>query len=250
MIGRTNVGGGGVGNAYAVIAVTYPAGSTCTCTNGTKTIKAKDTSGSYLFLIPSAGTWTVTATDGTDTANKSIDITRRYQSECVELSYILWLYKDGNEYPNLTGGWISKGLKCYENNSLVAPTLTRNADNLAVTSAGKDTNGSGGVVCIAKEIDLSDYNTLSIRLAGTRSSHCRITIIVFDSDLTIIGPAFSNAVAAYPFESKSWTEAETINLDDYKIDISGVSGAYAVGVGFYHGGTKSSSVTIYKAEVS
>lgn len=84
-IGRTNVGGGG--KAFAVISATYPAGSTCTCTNGTKTLKAKETSGSFLFLIPEAGAWTVSCTDGTDTTSKNVDITEQYQTENVILSY-------------------------------------------------------------------------------------------------------------------------------------------------------------------
>ena len=51
--------GGGI--PYAVIGVTYPSGSVCTCTSGTLTLTAKDTSGKAMFIIPSAGTWTVKA---------------------------------------------------------------------------------------------------------------------------------------------------------------------------------------------
>jgi hypothetical protein len=62
--------GGSSAKVYAVIGVTYPTGSTCTCTDGVKTLTAKDTTGKALFVIPSAGTWTVTAVSGS----------KRYQS--------------------------------------------------------------------------------------------------------------------------------------------------------------------------
>ena len=52
----------GRGVPYAIIGVTYPAGSVCTCADGTRTLTARDTSGKAVFVIPSAGTWTVTAT--------------------------------------------------------------------------------------------------------------------------------------------------------------------------------------------
>ena len=83
------------GKLFAVIAVTYPAGSTCTCVNGTKTYTAKDTSGQWIFRIPSAGTWTVTATDGTNTKTQEVSITAEGQVENVELKYALYLFKAG-----------------------------------------------------------------------------------------------------------------------------------------------------------
>lgn len=47
----------------ATINVTYPAGSTCTATDGTTTLTAPDTSGSWTCVVPNAGTWTVTCND-------------------------------------------------------------------------------------------------------------------------------------------------------------------------------------------
>ena len=87
--------GGGVGNAFAVIGATYPAGSTCTCSNGTKTLKAKDTNGSTMFSIPSTGTWTVTATKGSQTKSVAVSITAAGQVKTVTLSYALYLFQQG-----------------------------------------------------------------------------------------------------------------------------------------------------------
>ena len=92
MVGKTNVGSSG--KLFAVIAVTYPEGSICTCSDGTKTMKAKDTSGKALFNV-AVGEWTVTATDGSSTASHAISIKADGQIESVTLSYELYIFKAG-----------------------------------------------------------------------------------------------------------------------------------------------------------
>ena len=89
---------GGGTKLFAAIGVTYPAGSTLTCTNGTKTMKAKTTSGQWVFAVPEAGTWTVTSTDPTDstkTKSQSVSITSEGQFESVELNFALVLIENG-----------------------------------------------------------------------------------------------------------------------------------------------------------
>ena len=95
IIGNPIMLGGGTSKAFAVISVTYPAGSVCTCSDGTKTLSLKDTSGQGFFLIPYAGTWIVTATDGTNTKSESVEITSEGQSESVVLNYQLVLFDNG-----------------------------------------------------------------------------------------------------------------------------------------------------------
>lgn len=91
----------------ATISVTYPAGSTCTCTfshegETIKTYTAPDTSGSYTFTVSNAADWVVSCTNGTQTASKTVSITQDEQSESVVLIYTLYLFSetDGN-----VGNW-------------------------------------------------------------------------------------------------------------------------------------------------
>ena len=104
MVGKTNVGSSG--KLFAVIAVTYPAGSVCTCSNGTKTFTAKDTSGKALFNV-TVGEWTVKAEDTAAGKSKSanVSITTDGQSSSVTLHYELILFDKGN-YDEETGGFI------------------------------------------------------------------------------------------------------------------------------------------------
>lgn len=71
----------------AYINVTYPSGSTCTCTDGATTFTATSTSGSYQFVVPNTGAWTVSCTDGSQSTSSSVSITADEQSKSVTLSY-------------------------------------------------------------------------------------------------------------------------------------------------------------------
>lgn len=90
-------GGGGV-KLFAAIDATYPIGSNCICTNGTKTLIAKGNGGHWIFSIPEDGEWTLTATDKTDpskTKSQSVSITTEGQWESVELKYRTYIYEQG-----------------------------------------------------------------------------------------------------------------------------------------------------------
>ena len=79
-------------DAYAVIAVTYPEGGVCTCSNSSETLELDNTVGYGFFLIPNDGEWIVTVTDATDSAktkSQSVSITNEGQFETITLSYEL-----------------------------------------------------------------------------------------------------------------------------------------------------------------
>lgn len=81
------MGGGGKTDAFAAIGAIYPAGATCTCSYGGKTITAKDTSGRALFLVPSAGQWLVKATNGGREVEDTVSITTQGQVASVTLAF-------------------------------------------------------------------------------------------------------------------------------------------------------------------
>lgn len=95
----------------ATIHVTYPAGSTCTATDGTTTLTAPDTSGTWDCVVPNAGTWTVSLDSG---LAEKIDVTTSGETYTIDRWY---LYNQGDEHEAITGGWTGTG-------------LTKNADNL------------------------------------------------------------------------------------------------------------------------
>ena len=96
MVGKTNVAGA---KLFAAIGVTYPAGSTLSCTNGTSTLKAKTTTGQWVFAVPEPGTWTVT--ESSKNRSKSVTITAEGQFESVNLKTFEIL----NPEVNIITGW-------------------------------------------------------------------------------------------------------------------------------------------------
>ena len=60
--------------------------------------------GFLISKIKDYGTWTVTATDGTNTATQDVLVDSAMQYD-IELSYIPWLYRNGDPCENITGGW-------------------------------------------------------------------------------------------------------------------------------------------------
>lgn len=143
--------GGSSAKVYAVIGVTYPTGSTCTCTDGVKTLTAKDTTGKALFVIPSTGTWTVTAVKGSQSASKAVSITAEGQVETVELAYGLYIFKNGS---GLTSGY---SIKSNSNSMISAPTVS--SDTISWTG---DLSSGGVAFYIDPAVALSGYTKLCV----------------------------------------------------------------------------------------
>ena len=139
-----------VAAVYAVIRVTYPSGSTCTCTSGSTTLEAKDTTGTALFIITAKGTWTVKAVKGSQSASKAVSITADGQVATVTLAFELVLFKNG-AYQNI--------------GSFNNATITNG--NLVMTASGND--GAGGSIhrtfVTDIKLDLTNYKTLTFSLA-------------------------------------------------------------------------------------
>ena len=99
MVGKTNVAGA---RLRAVIAVTYPEGSVCTCVSGAKTLKARDTSGYALFNVK-AGTYTVECHTSDNSKSKSTSVTvtesDKGKAFAVMLRYALVLFDNGSQVP-------------------------------------------------------------------------------------------------------------------------------------------------------
>jgi hypothetical protein len=76
----------------ATINITYPSGSTCTCSDGSTTFTAPDTSGTWVCIVPNTGTWTVSCTNGTESTSETVKITTDGQTTYIELTYAIILF--------------------------------------------------------------------------------------------------------------------------------------------------------------
>lgn len=140
---------------FAAISVTYPAGSVCTCTKGTKSYKAKNTSGLALFAVPEVGDWTVSCTDGTQTASTTVTVSAEGEAVNVKLAYDLRLFDNGDECAGVTGGWTNAGYT-YSSMLPAPPEISDGRIQLYGKSGGNTGIGT------AQSIDLAGYSKLVI----------------------------------------------------------------------------------------
>lgn len=194
-------------NAYAFITVTYPAGSTLTCTSGSTTLNAKTTAGSYVFCVPQAGTWTVKATSGTNTASKSVSITSRWQSESVVLSYATFLFDNGAVVP------FSKQVST---NSTVSI-----GDTILFGGSGEGYD-RGAVAYTTSKIDLTEYNSVVFEGAFTHviNSNAARSMVGVTTQTPHPNNGMDKLFAASAYldvQNKSWS-----------VDISSLTGTYYV----------------------
>lgn len=209
----------------ATINITYPSGSTCTCSDGTTALSAPDTSGTWACIVPNAGTWTAAATDGVENTSESVSITTDGQIAAIELSYLLWLYKSGNTYNAVTGGW-----SVAEHGSTGGSfdsVLTLNDDSMLLS-----TEVFGGSVAYANaftnnSIDLTGVNTLKFKITGigdqitgTNPSgdvqNFRFSLVVANARPTTQSPTFT-------------ADLRILATGEYSVDVSSISAGY-VGV--------------------
>ena len=221
MVGKTNVAGA---RLHSVIAVTYPEGSVCSCTNGTKTLKAKDTSGKALFNV-SAGEWTVTATDGNKTKSATVSITQEAQSESVTLSY--WngeFYERGNQYTNITGGWQKTG----------AGTFSLNTSDMIIGPANYGSNVRGTT---KNKVDISGYSSLKFTYTCTNgAAYVRAGIA------STTTPSDSGGWVSYV--GLSTTSSEKVTT----LDVSAQTGSYYIVVSTFTGDSGGATINIKKVQ--
>ena len=222
----------------ATINITYPAGSTCTGSDGTTTLSAPDTSGTWACIVPNAGTWTAAATDGVENTSESVSITTDGQIVAIELSYLLWLYKSGNTYNAVTGGW-----SVAEHGSTGGSfdsVLTLNDDSMLLS-----TEVWGGSVAYANaftnnSIDLTGVNTLKFKITGIGNTaysdkegnthKFRFSLVVANERPTKQNPTFA-------------ADMKILATGEYSVDVSAVTTGY-VGIWITTGGYIKTTLTI------
>lgn len=200
---------------HALIQVSFPPNSTCICTNGSKIFRAKTTNGKWLFGIPEDGEWKLTATDGKNIKEKTVQIRQKGQIEKISLEYVFSLFTEGQG--------VADG---------VSVKFGADTAGASVSPAGiiwATTNGVGNQVWFDPKIDVSKYSTLSIELrCDTRNAN---------SDKYTVGIGvgiWEPTGAAQPNDWKAsktgiWDTARNV----HKVDISSVSGEVFIKIAAY-----------------
>ena len=213
-------GGGGPTTSDAILTVTVPTGSTVTMTKGGVTLTptmwvqaADNTLDCALFVIgPSLfdaqNAWTVTASLSDDQATDEVTIDAAEQY-ALELSYATYLYKAGNTYDALTGGWAlaaATGSATYTNNTT--------AGQMEVTVA--DVSSYQSFLHTVSKITLTGYSRLGCRAKNVTNKTLRLCI------------SASNARDA-AVTAGTLIENASSDFVTFTLDISTYTGDYYVG---------------------
>lgn len=192
----------------ATINITYPAGSTCTCSDGTTTLSAPDTSGTWVCTVPNAGKWTVSSTDGDKSKSADVVITTDGQTENITLQYITHLFNNGDTCDAITGGWGTGATS--------AGSASISGQQISIAA-----NAQKNFSCGPKnKIDVSEYKALSVTVDSIDNG----SLSVYLYATSISNPA---------------AKVTTSTTGTVSLDISSVSGANTVMLSFYSekGGT-------------
>lgn len=200
-------------SSYATIAVTYPAGSSCTCTNGTIILNDSDTNGEVVFAIPEAGNWTVSCSNGTDSKSQSVSIISKGQCEEVILLYKKYLFKAGEgvvaDWTCLKGGYTGA------NASASSLTLSGGTSWYWSATAAVTSNNT---------IDLSGYNKLVVdvqtNMAATSDAYAWVGV---SADKFTRGPESSTISID---GSIAYTKINTTARSNVEVNIADISRGY------------------------
>lgn len=199
--------GGGGSKVVASIVVTYPAGSILTCTLGSKVLTAKDTSGKWVFGLPSTGNWVIKAVSGSKSKSKAVSITAEGQIETVMLTYELVIY-DAGSFGKNTNGTTFDAKKSDDNN---ASSITKNSAYM-LWECGAN---AYCIFYINPKVNCTGYKTLKISLTNASTN--------IDSDDAGIGKFglksnnntdSSGFVAKTTFNSLSGSQTLSLNVSN------------------------------------
>lgn len=200
----------------ATINITYPAGSTCTCSDGTTTLSAPDTSGTWACIVPNAGTWTVSSTDGDKSKSADVVITTDGQTESVTLLYITHLFNNGDTCDAITGGWGTGATS--------SGSASISGQQISIAA-----NAQKNFLCGTKnKIDVSEYEALSVAVDSIGGG----SLSVYLYATSISNPA---------------AKVTTATTGTVSLDISSVFGANTVMLSFHSekgGSVKVSEVSL------
>lgn len=197
----------------ATINIAYPAGLACTVTDGVTTLNAPDTSGTWDCVVTEAGQWTVKLSTG---FAEKVTVGASGESHTVNKWY---LYKDGDQYTDLTGGWVKQS-------GTASITF---GDNMITIDSKTSTNQPKGRV----------HTTKSLNLSGFTSLKANITIKQYNATVS------SASAGAHNSSGKDLASTSTKSDAIVSVDISSIESLSEIHPFFYENAAKANLLQMW-----
>jgi hypothetical protein len=213
-------GGGTVSGAFAVLSVSFPAGSTCTLSKGSKIYRAQNNTNTVLFAIPEAGDWIITIQDGGKQKTTTVPITEQGQVERIVIGYSTVLFEPGSGSEAL---WETSG--------------TGSASSQNITVIGGVTNGTvtSGWAYLKEAISMAGLSLLTVVTTKTKG----ISDDGFGpAELYLIEEPYGPTAAEHASITQQIPDGENSGANAWKIDIKGLDPAKRYFLSLYASGNR------------
>ena len=197
----------------ATLQIVYPAGHACTVTHGSTTLNAPDTSGTWDCVVTEAGEWTVKLSTG---FAEKVTVGASGESHTVNKWY---LYKDGDQYTDLTGGWVKQS-------GTASITF---GDNMITIDSKTSTNQPKGKV----------HTTNSLNLSGFTSLKANITIKQYNATVSSASAGVHNS------SGKDLASTSTKSDAIVSVDISSIESLSEIHPFFYENAAKANLLQMW-----
>lgn len=173
-------------------------------------------------------------------------IAKSYQGEeWVEwVEWIMYLYNKGNEYTNITGGWIAVAKPfspTWSDANAGKVAITKGNTSIKATFSYNGTNYASGLLCIADDFDLTGKKYIKARCKISASNQYTYGWLgVFDRNVSTIEDAF----VAYAVVNNTEFSEITVPIEN-----ANLNGLYAIGIGMRVDGINDVSPEIEYLEV-
>ena len=161
------------------------------------------------------GTWTVTATDGEQTATRDVlvDVITEYE---IEIDYNkLWLYRYGDQCEEVTGGWAKNANLAHNTYSTANGTIYFGNDMMIV----KSLDNYGAMVTTTNAISVDNYSKVKL-IVGTIDPNLGLFVTSSNSG------NISNSVGSLNATSSN---------NEFELNISNLTGSYYFSCGNANG---------------
>lgn len=191
----------------ATINVTYPAGSTCTATDGVTTMYAPDTSGTWACVVPNAGTWTVM--ENRNGWTYAAEITQDGQTVNADISKY-YLVKNGVPQVTFTAKAIKAASSWASTATAVAPTISGTVGGYYKAYIQKTSYQPCGTVVTSAAIPIKNSKTLKCEGYKTSRASYGVAVCLWSTqaptywqDGALASKYLNTAVDVYPIDTTS-----------------------------------------------
>lgn len=145
-------------------------------------------------------------------------------TQIVETKERVYLFKDGDECTELTGGWKGVGVTDIKSNSgssyqAIVPSITKNAQNGYIYTKYANARLCCGALSITNKIDLTQYKKLIVDTSATARYGSWYRILVTTDNTKYYNNLILKAIAYAANKS----DIITVNRDIFTIDITNIN---------------------------